>query len=367
MRNGWFTSYLSFYDVQKSLSYGTAIAVAVAVSVCLAVLLLTTLNFVVSLLAIISVGAVMVTTLAALVLLGWRLNVLESVTVSVAIGLAIDLTLHYGVAYRLSPQQDRDSAVTWAAGRLGSPVCMAALTSIGAGAAMLPARVLAYVHVGTFLTILTASSYTYSTFFYLPLLRICGPQHGFGQLPYPSCEGIKRCFKGSTPQDKTVYQQAFMSESTLSTSSNCCPAPQSAASAGGGTSTGDTHELEPLTNRRSSSRKRHPSVSRIQSAPQEAHQLCAAHNGGTGPCGKRCNRSGSLSSSSLSSRRERALRKVSLPSPGDEKGSPKHTPTLSATTILYSEPDAEMQKVPPSPSFHYKRQDSCGSTETPIA
>ncbi|KAB7497321.1 Protein dispatched-like protein 1 [Armadillidium nasatum] len=402
LQNGWFTSYLSFYDVQRSLSLGTGMAVSVAVSVCLAVLLLTTLNFIVSLLAIISVAAVMVVTLAALVLLGWRLNVLESVTVSVAIGLAVDLTLHYGVAYRLAPEPERNAAVVWAAARLGSPVFMAALTSVGAGVAMLPARVLAYVHVGTFLTILTTVSYMYATFFYLPLLRILGPQRGFGQFSYPSCKYLKRCFRGGKDArvDKTVYQQAFISESTLSTSSNCGPNATSTASTVPTNATGssDTHELEPLTCRKSSSRKRHPSISRLSSGAGvqslDDPQIHHAHhhtqvNGGAGGARGSCVRSGSLSSTlSAKEKRERALRKVSLPSPTGGEGeqaepSPKHAvgPTLSATTILYSEPDSSESgyhalnqahsKPPSSPSYTQqsapvqlvspKHQDSCSS------
>uniref|UniRef100_A0A1A9UNQ7 Uncharacterized protein n=1 Tax=Glossina austeni TaxID=7395 RepID=A0A1A9UNQ7_GLOAU len=38
-----------------------------------------------------------------LVLLDWELNILESVTMSTAIGLAVDFSLHYGIHYRSSP------------------------------------------------------------------------------------------------------------------------------------------------------------------------------------------------------------------------------------------------------------------------
>lgn len=356
MQGGWFTSYLSFFDVQQSLSIGTGIAVAVAVGVSLAVLVMTTLNVVVSLLAVLSVGSVILVTLAALVLLGWHLNVLESVTVSVAIGLAVDLTLHYGVAYRLSPEADREAAVSWAVARLGSPVFMAAATSLAAGITMLPAKVLAYVHIGTFLTVVTTASYIYATLFYLPLLRIFGPESGCGQLSYPQLRCCSCCSQGSQPHvDKTVYQQAFMSESTLSTSSTSCPAPQTHPSS-------DTHELEPLTAMRLAGRggthtravhnpTRHK-VGLAEPPPISVvpHNHIAAHNevgvnSGTG----RAARSGSLSSSvCVRDHANFVPRKVSLPSPGgavSEGGepSPRHivAPASSATTILYSEPDMD--------------------------
>ncbi|XP_066965917.1 protein dispatched [Macrobrachium rosenbergii] len=365
MKGGWFISYLTFFDVQRSLSIGTGVAVAVAVGVSLAVLVVTTLNIVVSLLAVISVGAIILVTLAALVLLGWHLNILESVTVSVAIGLAVDLTLHYGVAYRLSPEAERDAAVSWAVGRLGSPVFMAAATSLAAGIAMLPARVLAYVHIGTFLTVITAASYVYSTFFYLPLLRVFGPESGCGQLSYPQLTCSQCCSQGSQPHvDKTVYHQAFMSESTLSTSSTSCPPPQTHPSS-------DTHELEPLTATRLAGRGgshnrtvHNPTRHKVgqaqpQPLPDIPHNHVASHTDGVAPQGGagRAARSGSLSSS-VSVREQGAFvpRKVSLPSPGgavSEGGepSPRHSvaPASSATTILYSEPDTDSGQ----PSHHH--------------
>ncbi|XP_063596522.1 protein dispatched-like [Penaeus indicus] len=364
MKGGWFTSYLEFYDLQQSLSVGTGIAVAVAVGVSLAVLVITTLNVVVSFLAVLSVGSVILVTLATLVLLGWHLNILESVTVTVAIGLAVDLTLHYGVAYRLSPESEREAAVSWAVARLGSPVFMAAATSLAAGIAMLPAQVLAYVHIGTFLIVITSASYIYATLFYLPLLRIFGPESGCGQLSYPQVHCCSCCTQNSQPHvDKTVYQQAFMSESTLSTSSTSCPAPQTHPSS-------DTHELEPLTAMRLAGRtgshtrsahnsSRHkvsqaqpPPVSDAPQVPDAAHPE-ASNASATG----RAARSGSLSSTACI--RDHAAfvpRKVSLPSPGEavsEGGepSPRHgvAPASSATTILYSEPDMDsgQQHQPP--------------------
>ncbi|KAG0713160.1 Protein dispatched 1 [Chionoecetes opilio] len=352
MRGGWFTSSLEFYDVQHSLSVGTGVAVAVAVGVSLAVLVLTTLNVVVSLLAVLSVGAVIMVTLAALVLLGWRLNVLESVTVSVAIGLAVDLTLHYGVAYRLSPERDREAAVSWAMGRMGSPVFMAAATSLAAGAAMLPANVLAYVHIGTFLTVLTTVSYVYATLFYLPLLRIFGPESGCGQLSCPKLCLCSCCVTSSQQHvDKTVYQQAYMSESTLSTSSTSCPPPQTHPSS-------DTHELEPLTAMRLAGRvrlghgpTRHKVGQAEAAAPPEgvANHVAPHPEAGASSGIGRAGRSGSLSSSVGRRDRKKFIpRKVSLPSPGEavsEGGepSPRHSvaPASSATTILYSEPDTD--------------------------
>lgn len=233
LRHGWFTSDLEFYDLQGSLARGTLVAMGVAVAVSFAALLLTTLNLLVSVYAIATIACIICTTVGALVLMGWRLNVLESTTVSVAIGLAVDFTIHYGVAYRLSPQLDRESSVIQSLSRVGSPVTMAALTSFLAGALMFPSFVLAYLQVGSFLMLVTAISWLYATFFFQSLLSVAGPQSGRLQLDYPS---LRCCDTGGpAPVDKTVYA---LSESTLSTSSASCPAAIAHS---------ESHELEPLT------------------------------------------------------------------------------------------------------------------------
>ena len=41
------------------------------------------------------------------VISGWELNILESVVVTLAIGLSVDFTLHYGIMYTLAADTDR--------------------------------------------------------------------------------------------------------------------------------------------------------------------------------------------------------------------------------------------------------------------
>lgn len=79
--------------------------------------------------------------------MGWSLNVLESVAVTTAIGLAVDFSLHYGIIYGLSAENCRESAVGLTLTRMGGPTLMAALTTGAAGFFMLPSSVLAYIQV----------------------------------------------------------------------------------------------------------------------------------------------------------------------------------------------------------------------------
>lgn len=248
MRNGWFVSDLEFYDLQRTLSRDTVLAIGVSMGIAFVVLLLVTLNILISLYAILTVSCIIFVTVALLILLGWKLNVLESIAVSVAIGLAADFSLHYGVHYRMCPDGgDRESAVTYAVSRMGGPTAMAALTTAAAGAFMLPSIVLAYIQIGIFLITVMSVSWIYSTFFLGSLLRVGGPQHGFGQFSYPNLHKTC-CINGDGRSggssavnrvDKTVYTNV-LSESTLSTSSTVCALHPSAS---------ESHELEALSAR----------------------------------------------------------------------------------------------------------------------
>ncbi|XP_051500230.1 protein dispatched homolog 1-like [Myxocyprinus asiaticus] len=182
---GWFVSNLEFYDLQDSLSDGTLIAMALSVVVAFSVMLLTTWNIIISLYAIISIAGTIFVTVGSLVLLGWELNVLESVTISVAVGLSVDFAVHYGIAYRLAPEPDREGKVVFSLSRMGSAIAMAALTTFVAGAMMMPSTVLAYTQLGTFLMLIMCISWAFATFFFQCMCRCLGPQGTCGQIPLP--------------------------------------------------------------------------------------------------------------------------------------------------------------------------------------
>lgn len=182
---GWFVSNLEFYDLQDSLSDGTLIAMALSVAVAFSVMLLTTWNFIISLYAILSIAGTIFVTVGSLVLLGWELNVLESVTISVAVGLSVDFAVHYGVAYRLAPEPDREGKVIFSLSRMGSAIAMAALTTFVAGAMMMPSTVLAYTQLGMFMMLIMCISWAFATFFFQCMCRCLGPQGTCGQIPLP--------------------------------------------------------------------------------------------------------------------------------------------------------------------------------------
>ncbi|XP_038077701.1 protein dispatched homolog 1-like [Patiria miniata] len=226
MQHGWFTSFLDFYDLQDNLAHGTPIALGMSIIISTCVMFVTTQNLLISLYAILSISGTICVTIGALVLLGWQLNILESVILSVAVGLSVDFTVHYGVAYRIAPEKDRESRVVFSLGRMGSAITMAALTTFVAGALMMPSAILSYTQMGTFLMLIMSISWVFSTFYFQSLCRTIGPEGSLGQFLLP----------GSTccAQRKNTIRAVEDSEVIHSHSSEV-------------PSSGESHELEPLS------------------------------------------------------------------------------------------------------------------------
>uniref|UniRef100_A0A0M3I681 SSD domain-containing protein n=2 Tax=Ascaris TaxID=6251 RepID=A0A0M3I681_ASCLU len=118
--------------------------------------------------ALISIFCIVVTSVAAVVALGWVIGVLEAVILVLVVGLSFDFTLHYGAS--VPKRGCAIHRVCLAAKKSSIPVGLAALSSIVAGAAMLIAETHAFYQVGIFLVTSTSVSWLFATFFFLPLL-----------------------------------------------------------------------------------------------------------------------------------------------------------------------------------------------------
>jgi protein dispatched 1 len=131
MRSGFFTSDLHFYDLQNRLMTESVSSVMIGASACSVVLYLTTCNLLVTLLAATSVFSILVSSLATLALLGWRLNILESLAVTMAAGLSVDFVLHYAIKY--NGHLEREQRIKQLINKNLASVCVASITTLVTG------------------------------------------------------------------------------------------------------------------------------------------------------------------------------------------------------------------------------------------
>ena len=133
LKNGWTISWLQLYALQKNLDSSTFTSLGASLAMAFCVMLLTSLNWVISTYAIITIMCTVTATMGSLVLLGWELNIWESIVFSVAVGLSVDFTLHYAVAYNIASEKSRVDKVKYAFNHIGPAVTLAALTTFIAG------------------------------------------------------------------------------------------------------------------------------------------------------------------------------------------------------------------------------------------
>ena len=207
---GWFASYtqnqLFYFDLQHSLVTGTPFSIGMSLGVASVVLLLTTWDILITLYAVLSISGTVFLTIGTLVLIGWEMNILESTIMSLAVGLSVDFTIHYGVAYRIAPAKDRASRSEYAMKQLTSAITTAAFSTFVAGACMIPATVLSYQQIGIFLTLIMTVSWTYGTFFFMSLCRVIGPEGNCSQICGSSKKSCCCCCDRNSNQDNKKQQ-----------------------------------------------------------------------------------------------------------------------------------------------------------------
>ncbi|XP_071488227.1 protein dispatched homolog 1-like [Diadema antillarum] len=186
LQSGWFATISDsqpyFLDNTLSFANGAINSSGYSILIAAVVVLLTTRNLVIVALVVLSIGGAVATTVASLVFAGWELNVFEASMLALIVGLSVDFTLHYGVAYLRASGVGRSARSEHAISTLSSANTMAALSSFIAGALMLPATVLTFRQLGIALQVTMVSSWSFGTFFFISLCRVLGPQADCGQL-----------------------------------------------------------------------------------------------------------------------------------------------------------------------------------------
>ena len=91
--------YWGFFDLADAMFANAVTSTSVALALSAIVLLLATGNVRIALLAAASIAATIASVMAILVWLGWELNVMESMCMSILAGVSVDFVVHLGHAY----------------------------------------------------------------------------------------------------------------------------------------------------------------------------------------------------------------------------------------------------------------------------
>merc|ERR1739845_60277 len=95
-------------------------------------------------------GFIVVSFIAITVAIGWTLGIIESICITIIVGLSVDFVLHLAHSYVETSEGTRYERVSMAILDVGISVFSAAITTLGAGLLLLFTTVLFFVKFGLF-------------------------------------------------------------------------------------------------------------------------------------------------------------------------------------------------------------------------
>ncbi|CAI2354502.1 unnamed protein product [Caenorhabditis sp. 36 PRJEB53466] len=152
------TEITRFYDIISQLRSSSFTSVAISIVICLLVIIACTRVITLSLYSSLVILFVILWTVAALILLGWKLSVVESTILIITIGLSFDYTLHYVVAIKDTKFVSCPEKVVSAHSTAGIACLFGAVTLLLAGLPLLFTQTASFYQIGTMLVVLGITS-----------------------------------------------------------------------------------------------------------------------------------------------------------------------------------------------------------------
>lgn len=124
---------------------------------------------------------------------------MESINLTLVVGLAVDYAVHLADGYVRSAKYTRQERVRYMLGHVGISVLAGASTTLGASAFMLGSNLLFFLQFGIFMFCTIGFSIIYALAFFTVLVSIVGPEGDSGNL-----WNIMKCLKINTKKSEDV-------------------------------------------------------------------------------------------------------------------------------------------------------------------
>ncbi|XP_029214096.1 protein dispatched homolog 1-like isoform X3 [Acropora millepora] len=207
--------------VKKVLASTAVRGILLGLGSAISLLVVMTSNWIVGLLCGAIIACITVGVVGVIPLAGWKLGVLESLNLTLVVGLAVDYVVHLADGYVRSNKQSRRDKVRETLGQVGISVLSGASTTLGASVFMLAAKILFFFQFGIFMFCTIGFSIAYALILFTTILAIFGPEGNSGSLQ-PPCNWFNRkpvqeehpCEDITNP----VYQSPTICQSRTATS-----------------------------------------------------------------------------------------------------------------------------------------------------
>ncbi|XP_063427252.1 protein dispatched homolog 1-like [Mytilus trossulus] len=185
MKSGFQSTQESWHwiKIQETLVKSAVRGVVIGISLAFPILTITTLNVVIGFLATICITMITMVVVGLIPLIGWKLGVLESINLSLIVGLSVDYVVHFAEAYRTSPFTDRKGRVKSMLEAMGLSVLSGAITTFGAAVFMLFAEIQFSYQFGIFVMCTIGTSFLFSFLLFPAFMASWGPEGNTGSIP----------------------------------------------------------------------------------------------------------------------------------------------------------------------------------------
>ncbi|XP_028396244.1 protein dispatched homolog 3-like [Dendronephthya gigantea] len=168
--------------VQKILIKNAVQGIVIGLLLALFVLIIATTNVIVGILATFTIAMITCSVLATITLLGWKLGVLESLNMTLVVGLSVDYVVHLAEGYMELEGGNRLRRTKHTLGHVGISVVSGACSTLGASVVMFAGKIIFFIQFGTFIFVTIAFSTLYSLVFFSTVLALVGPEGKHGSI-----------------------------------------------------------------------------------------------------------------------------------------------------------------------------------------
>lgn len=148
----------------------------------LIILTVATMNWIISLLATLTIGLITCCVVGVIPVAGWKLGVLESLNLTLVVGLSVDYVVHLAQGYVEAHEYKRLVRVQTTLSHVGISVLSGACSTLGASVFMFGAKILFFFQFGIFIFSTVGFSLLFSLAFFVTILGIVGPEGNVGSL-----------------------------------------------------------------------------------------------------------------------------------------------------------------------------------------
>lgn len=162
-------------ETEKAFVSNALSGVGISLAFAFLILLLTTYNILMSLYSVLCIGGIVVSVISVMVLMGWELGIVESITIVILIGMSVDYVVHLANHYIESIYPDRYRKIKISLKEIGISIISGAATTLGSGFFLFFAVLIIFNKFAILIFATILFSLAFALFFFASLMHVVGP------------------------------------------------------------------------------------------------------------------------------------------------------------------------------------------------